>query len=80
MSQPNQSDSSEDILKEAAHSQSQAHPMIRLFTWRDTAVLLDWLYQVLEFVDAVRARHVTPDISVYCTAVAEPYFVGFRSA
>jgi hypothetical protein len=34
---------------------------------------------LLELVDAVRARHVTPDISVYYTVVAEPYFVGFRS-
>jgi hypothetical protein len=45
MSQPSQSDSSEDILKEAARSQSQVRPMIRLFTWRDMTVLLDWLYQ-----------------------------------
>jgi hypothetical protein len=29
---------------------------------------------------AVRARHVTPVISVYCIIVAEPYFAGFRSA
>ena len=28
---------------------------------------------VLELVDAVRARHVTPDVSIYCTVVAEPY-------
>ena len=27
---------------------------------------------VLELVDAVRAQHVTPDISIYYTAVAEP--------
>jgi len=35
---------------------------------------------VLELVDAVRARHVTPVISIYYNVVAEPYFVGFRSA
>jgi hypothetical protein len=35
---------------------------------------------VLELVDAVRARHVTPDISIYCIVAAEPYFAGFRSA
>ena len=27
---------------------------------------------VLELVDAVRARHVTPEIPVYYTVVAEP--------
>jgi hypothetical protein len=32
---------------------------------------------VLELVDAVRARHVTPDISIYCIVAAEPYFAGF---
>jgi hypothetical protein len=31
-------------------------------------------------VDAVRARHVTPVISIYCIVVAEPYFAGSRSA
>jgi hypothetical protein len=35
---------------------------------------------LLELVDAVRARHVTPVISIYCIVVAEPYFAGFRSA
>jgi hypothetical protein len=35
---------------------------------------------VLELVDAVRARHVTPDISIYCIVAAEPYFTSFRSA
>ncbi|KAJ8579862.1 hypothetical protein M405DRAFT_847980 [Rhizopogon salebrosus TDB-379] len=32
---------------------------------------------VLELVDAVRARHVTPVISIYCIIAAEPYFAGF---
>jgi hypothetical protein len=32
---------------------------------------------MLELVDAVRARHVTPDISIYCIVAAEPYFAGF---
>ena len=31
---------------------------------------------VLELVDAVRARHVTPEISIYYTVMAEPYFIG----
>jgi hypothetical protein len=35
---------------------------------------------LLELVDAVRARHVTPVISIYCIVAAEPYFAGFRSA
>jgi hypothetical protein len=35
---------------------------------------------VLELVDAVRARHVTPVISIYCIVVAEPYFATFGSA
>jgi hypothetical protein len=35
---------------------------------------------VLELVDAVRARHVTPVISIYCIVVAEPYFAAFGSA
>jgi hypothetical protein len=35
---------------------------------------------MLGLVDAVRARHVTPIISIYCIVAAEPYFAGFRSA
>ena len=52
----------------------------------DDMVIFYWLWfhkvqsRVLELVDAVQAQHVTLDISVYYTIVAEPYFIFFHSA
>jgi hypothetical protein len=40
----------------------------------------DIILGMLELVDAVRARHVNPVISIYCIVAAEPYFASFRSA
>jgi len=39
---------------------------------RRTSITGRYRYRMLELVDAVQARHVTPDISIYYTIVAEP--------
>jgi hypothetical protein len=42
-----------------------------------TLVQLVGELSMLELVDAVQARHMTPVISIYCIVVAEPYFISF---
>jgi hypothetical protein len=52
-----------------------------LYPLRIKFIIVDAIMKrLLELVDAVRARHVTPVISTYCIVVAEPYFAGFRRA